>query len=95
MRNSRWHMVCVSQSGEKEWQLFDVKADPGEKRDVAAQHPEVVKVLGGAALAIALGQVEKMLIQFGIALAIFSLTISSIAFSSSGVNITYWSLANS
>ena len=48
VRNSRWHMVCVSQSGEKEWQLFDVKADPGEKKDVAAEHPEVVKELDAA-----------------------------------------------
>ncbi len=47
-RNSRWHLVCVSKSGEKQWQLFDVKADPGEKLDVAAQHPEVVKELDAA-----------------------------------------------
>jgi len=48
VRDSRWHMVCASNSGEKRWQLFDVKADPGEKNDVAAEHPEVVKELDGA-----------------------------------------------
>ena len=48
VRNSRWHLVCVSKAGEKQWQLFDVKADPGEKNDVAAQHPEVVKELDAA-----------------------------------------------
>jgi arylsulfatase len=48
VRNSRWHMVCVSKSGEKQWQLFDVKADPGEKNNVAAEHPEVVKELDAA-----------------------------------------------
>ena len=47
-RNARWHMVCVSKSGEKQWQLFDVKADPGEKNNVAAEHPEVVKELDAA-----------------------------------------------
>ena len=48
VRNSRWQLVCVSKSGEKHWQLFDVKADPGEKNDVAAEHPEVVKELDAA-----------------------------------------------
>ncbi len=48
VRNSRWNMVCVSKSGEKQWQLFDVKADPGEKHDVAAEHPDVVKELDAA-----------------------------------------------
>jgi len=48
MRSSRWHLVCVSKSGEKPWQLFDVKGDPGEKTDVAAQHPDVVEELDAA-----------------------------------------------
>lgn len=48
MRNSRWHLVCASKTGEKEWQLFDVKADPGEKTGVVAQHPEVVQELNAA-----------------------------------------------
>ncbi len=48
VRNSRWHLVCASKTGEKEWQLFDVKADPGEKTDVVAQHPEVVQELDAA-----------------------------------------------
>ena len=46
--NSRWHLVCVSKSGDKQWQLFEVKADPGEKNDVAAEHPDVVKELDTA-----------------------------------------------
>jgi arylsulfatase len=48
VRNSRWHMVCVSKSGERQWQLFDVKADPGEKSDVVAAHPDVVEELNAA-----------------------------------------------
>jgi arylsulfatase len=41
-------LVCASPSGQKQWQLFDVKADPGEQTDVAAQHPEVVNELDRA-----------------------------------------------
>jgi arylsulfatase A-like enzyme len=48
VRNTRWHLVCASKGGGKQWQLFDVKADPGEKDDVAAAHPEVVKELDAA-----------------------------------------------
>jgi arylsulfatase len=48
VRETRWQMVCTSQSGQRDWQLFDVKADPGEKTNVAAEHPEVVKRLEAA-----------------------------------------------
>ncbi len=47
VRSPRWHLVCDSKDGAKQWQLFDVKADPGEKTDVAAKHPEIVKELDG------------------------------------------------
>lgn len=45
IRNSRWQMVCVSKSGERDWQLFDLKADPGEKNNVAAEHADVFEQL--------------------------------------------------
>jgi len=45
VRSPRWHLVCDSKAGAKEWQLFDVKADPGEQNDVAAQHDGVVAEL--------------------------------------------------
>jgi arylsulfatase A-like enzyme len=48
IRNTRWQMVCVSPAGQRNWQLFDVKADPGEKTNVAAEHAEVVKELEAA-----------------------------------------------
>jgi arylsulfatase len=48
VRSPRWHLVCDSRDGAKHWQLFDVKADPGEKTDLAAKHPEVVKELDAA-----------------------------------------------
>jgi len=36
--------IMVSRGGAK-WELYDLKADPGEKNDTAAQHPDVVKRL--------------------------------------------------
>lgn len=47
VRNTRWHLVCDT-AGKKQWQLFDVQADPGEKTNVAEQHPDVVKMLDTA-----------------------------------------------
>lgn len=48
VRAPQWHLVCDSKKGEKQWQLFDVKADPGEQTDVAAQHADVVAKLDRA-----------------------------------------------
>ncbi len=48
VRNTRWQLVCISPEGEKRWQLFDIKADPAEKDDVASQHPEIVSELDTA-----------------------------------------------
>jgi arylsulfatase len=42
VRSTRWHLVCDSKDGRKQWQLFDVPADPGEQTDVAAEQPDVV-----------------------------------------------------
>jgi arylsulfatase len=47
VRSPQWHLVSPGK-GEKQWQLYDVKADPGEDADVAAKHPEVVEQLGAA-----------------------------------------------
>lgn len=46
MRTARYSMV--SAGPRKKWELFDILADPGEKNDVAAQHPEVVQRLDAA-----------------------------------------------
>jgi len=48
VRNTRWHLVSANGAAEPKWELFDVKADPGEQTDVAAQHPDVVKELASA-----------------------------------------------
>ncbi len=48
IRNRRWQLVCDTKDGRQQWELFDVKADPGEANDVAAAHPDVVKQLDDA-----------------------------------------------
>jgi arylsulfatase len=48
VRNTRWHLVSAGKGGEKNWQLFDVKADLGETTDLASQQPDVVKKLDAA-----------------------------------------------
>jgi arylsulfatase len=47
VRTPRWHLVCDT-NGPKEWQLFDVPADPGEQHNLAAEHPEAVAQLDAA-----------------------------------------------
>jgi arylsulfatase len=48
VRDPRWHLVSPGKKNEKAWQLYDVKADPGEKDDVASRHAEVVARLDAA-----------------------------------------------
>jgi arylsulfatase len=45
VRTPRWHLVSVAKPGEKQWQLFDIPTDPGEKQNVAEKHPQVVAQL--------------------------------------------------
>ncbi|MGH9839435.1 MAG: arylsulfatase [Blastocatellia bacterium] len=45
VRNPRWHLVNDSKENLKRWALYDLQADPGEKTDVAAGHPDIVKML--------------------------------------------------
>lgn len=48
VRNTRWHLVSEKGGSEPNWQLFDVQADWGETKDVAAQYPNQVKELAAA-----------------------------------------------
>ena len=48
VRTPRWHLVTPGPKASKDWQLFDVQADPGEHRDVAAEHPDVIRELDAA-----------------------------------------------
>jgi arylsulfatase len=34
--------------GDAKWELYDLKADPGETKDVSAGHPDVVKAMSAA-----------------------------------------------
>lgn len=52
VRTARYQLVSETPRGSSSlsadnfkprWQLFDVKADPAERSDIAAQHPELVK----------------------------------------------------
>ena len=51
IRTPRYHLVNEASKNKKGavrrsgWQLFDLKADPAEKQNVASKHPEVVKSL--------------------------------------------------
>jgi len=46
VRTTRWHMVNVDSA--RRWQLFDLRQDPGEQVNVAAQHADVVENLDRA-----------------------------------------------
>jgi arylsulfatase A-like enzyme len=48
IRNSRYSLVSDAAGGVKHWQLFDLKSDYGEKNDLAALHPELVKEFDAA-----------------------------------------------
>jgi arylsulfatase len=48
VRDSRYNLVCNSRNGKNNWELYDLKADPGEQTNVAAQHSEVVKDMDAA-----------------------------------------------
>ncbi len=48
VRNSQYQMVNIAKNGAKAWQLYDLKADPGEEKDLAAARPDVVKELEAA-----------------------------------------------
>ena len=48
VRNSRWAMVSTQGGARPKWQLFDLPADPGQRKNVAAKHPGIVRELSAA-----------------------------------------------
>jgi arylsulfatase len=48
VRNARYRLVSAQRNGQKRWELYDIQADPGEKVDLAAKKPDVVKTLEAA-----------------------------------------------
>ncbi len=47
VRTPGWHLVSTPGNAGAAWRLFDMKADYGEKTDVAREHADVVAKLGG------------------------------------------------
>jgi arylsulfatase len=45
VRNTRYTLVCPSGKGQRAWELYDVLADPGQKQNILADHPDVVREL--------------------------------------------------
>jgi arylsulfatase len=42
LRKGDWKLVSLcAPAGTGDWQLFDLKTDPGETRDLSAEHPEI------------------------------------------------------
>lgn len=48
VRGGPYNMVSADRKGRRAWQLYDLKSDPGEKRDLAAERPQVVAQLEAA-----------------------------------------------
>lgn len=46
VRMANWKATWISEPfGSGDWQLFDMAVDPGESKDLSAQHPEVIQTL--------------------------------------------------
>jgi arylsulfatase A-like enzyme len=46
IRDDRWRLIVDGQGKRPE--LFDYLADPGETKNLAAEHPEIVQKLSGS-----------------------------------------------
>jgi arylsulfatase A-like enzyme len=48
IRNSRYSLVSDALNGARQWELFDLKSDYGEKNNITLEHPQLVKELDAA-----------------------------------------------
>jgi len=49
VRNQRYNMVSSKGGGgAANWELYELKSDPGETKNIAAEHPDVVKEMSAA-----------------------------------------------
>ncbi len=45
VRSGPFIMVCSNRQNQRQWQLFNLTTDPGEKEDIADRHPDIVRRL--------------------------------------------------
>ena len=43
VRSGNHIMVCPGKNNQPKWELYDLKADPGEKNDIAAANPQIIQ----------------------------------------------------
>jgi arylsulfatase len=48
VRSAGYNMVSTAKNAPGKWELYDLKADPGESKDIAADHADVVKEMSAA-----------------------------------------------
>jgi arylsulfatase len=48
VRWKNYTLVSTARDTQEKWQLFDLTSDPGEKTNIAAAHPDVVKTMSAA-----------------------------------------------
>jgi arylsulfatase A-like enzyme len=48
VRNSRYNMVNGDRSGRRAWELYDIRKDPGEKTNIAAENAEAMRPMEAA-----------------------------------------------
>ncbi len=48
VRSPRYNLVCSSNDGSKKWELYDLKTDPGETKDIAAERQDVLSRMEAA-----------------------------------------------
>jgi arylsulfatase len=48
VRSPRYNLVCPGAGKAGNWELYDLRDDPGESKNVAAERPEVVKEIAAA-----------------------------------------------
>lgn len=48
VRNTQYHLVSINGGSNPAWELYDVKKDPSESKNIADENPKVVEMLSGA-----------------------------------------------
>jgi arylsulfatase len=48
VRTARYNMVNSNPQGRRNWELYDIKADPGEQKNIAAQNAEAMRPIEAA-----------------------------------------------